>query len=105
MTLISVSDGSTSVSPDQSVTLDASAVRKPRDDALFILGKINESVPAMEAVRIIGHYRSEERAMQVRAVNVVNASAVACRIRLRGRSSLEHLAGAVMPILVSARPA
>src|SRR5437667_8645811 len=39
--------------------------------------------------------------MQVRAVHVVNASAVTRRVRLRGRSSLEHLAGSVMPILVS----
>jgi hypothetical protein len=97
-------DGSASVSSDQGVARDASAVRKPRDDALFVLGKITEGVPAVKAVRIIGQDRSEERAMQVSSVNVVDASAVACRIRLRSRSSLEHLASVVMPIFVSARP-
>ena len=98
-------DGSASVRANQSVTLDASAVRKTHDDTLFILGKISEGVTAVETVRIIGQHRCEQRAMQVRAVHVVNASAVACLVRLRGRSCLKHLAGAVMPILVSARPA
>src|SRR5947207_4676849 len=41
--------------------------------------------------------------MQVRAVHIVDASAITCRVRLRRRSSLEHLAGSVMPILVSMR--
>jgi len=54
-------DGSASVCADESATLDAGTVRKAHDDALFILGKISEGVPAVDTVRIIGQHRSEQR--------------------------------------------